>query len=52
VLVEEDRERGKSSDEGWRRCEVLQGQVTPFIGPGEGLQGGGGAVLTGGIDGD
>jgi hypothetical protein len=33
VLVEMDGERGKSSIEGRRRCEMLWGQVSPFIRP-------------------
>jgi hypothetical protein len=41
VLVEEDRERGKSTVEGRRRCRVLWGRVLPFIGMGDELQGGG-----------
>jgi hypothetical protein len=32
VPVEEDRERGESSIDMWRRCGVLRGRVSPFIG--------------------
>jgi hypothetical protein len=40
VLVEIDRERVKSSIEGRRRCGMLQGRVSPFLGPGGGSGGG------------
>jgi hypothetical protein len=32
--VEKDGERGRNSIEGQRRCRVLRGRVSPFIGSG------------------
>jgi hypothetical protein len=48
--VEASGEEGRRADEGWLRCGMFQGRVSPFIGPGVGAEavgkGGGMAGVT------